>query len=91
MFDPVARSLYKEPAVFGSPVPTLQSWNDQQLLAIDSLFIPENNSDFPGVRDWSYEETQRQIDQIRAPAVISHVSAARVLGLPLPYKIAADP
>lgn len=91
MFDPVVRGLYREPAVFGSSVLTQHSWDDEQLLAIDSLFIPGNNSDFPGVPDWSYQELQRRIGRIRAPAVISHVSAARILGLPLPYRVAIDP
>lgn len=91
MFDPVVRSLYREPAVFGSSVVTRHCWDDQQLLAIDSLFLPDNNSDFPGVPDWSHQELQRRIGRIRAPAVVSHVSAARILGLPLPYRIAVDP
>ncbi len=96
MFDPVARSLYREPAVFGSSTLPLRSlplsrWDDEQLLAIDSLFMPENNSDFPGVPDWNDYELRRRIGRIRAPAIISHVSAARIFDLPLPYRIAVDP
>lgn len=91
MFDPIVRSLYREPAIFGSSVYTRNSWEVEQLLAIDSLFIPNNNSDFPGVPSWSNQELRRRIGRIRAPAIISHVSAARILGLPLPYRVAADP
>jgi hypothetical protein len=91
VFDPVVRSLYREPTIFGSSILTRNSWNVEQLLAIDSLFIPENNSDFPGVPNWSNQELQRRIGQIRAPAIISHISAARILGLPLPYRVAIDP
>ena len=91
MFDPVARSLYREPAVFGSSALPLYTWDDDQLLAIDSLFIPENNSDFPGVPHWSDHELRRRIGRIRAPTIISHVSAAKIFDLPLPYRIAVDP
>jgi hypothetical protein len=91
VFDPVVRGLYREPAIFGSSVYSHHSWEVEQLLAIDSLFIPENNSDFPGVPNWSNQELRHRIGRIRAPAIISHVSAARILGLPLPYRVAADP
>lgn len=91
MFDPVVRSLYREPAIFGSSTLTLHAWDNEQLLAIDSLFMPENNSDFPGLPNWSDQELGRRVGRIRAPAVISHVSAARMFNLPLPYRIAVDP
>ncbi len=91
VFDPVVRTLYQEPAIFGSSVHKRNSWDIEQLLAIDSLFIPENNSDFPDVPNWSNQELRRRIERIRAPAIISHVSAARIFGLPLPYRVAADP
>lgn len=91
MFDPVARHLYREPAVFGSAAPVLQSWDCEQLLAIDSLFIPENYSELPGAPDVSVNALRIRVGRIRAPAVVSHVSAARLLGLPLPYRIASDP
>jgi hypothetical protein len=91
MFDPVVSTLYRQPAVFGSSAVTLHAWEDDQLFAIDSLFIPENNSDFPGVPRQSDQELRRRIGRIRAPAIISHVSAARIFDLPLPYRIAVDP
>jgi len=91
VFDPVARRLYREPAIFGSAAPAPQSWEPEQLLAIDSLFLPENYSELPGVPDWSGQDLRHRVSRIRAPAVVSHVSAARLLGLPLPFRIATDP
>ncbi len=79
------------PKVFGIVQETGESWDREHLLAIDSQFIPENNSDIQGVPDWSAKEILHRLERIRAPVVVSHVSAARLLGLPLPYRIATDP
>ncbi len=79
------------PKVFGIVQEASESWDREHLLAIDSQFIPENNSDIQGVPDWSAKEILHRLERIRAPVVVSHVSAARLLGLPLPYRIATDP
>lgn len=91
VFDPVVSNLYRYPAAFGSTAQASNSWELDQLLAIDSLFIPENYSRVLGIPNCSDQELRFRVGRIRAPAVISHVSAARVFGLPLPYRVAVDP
>ncbi len=56
MFDPVVSSLYRMPKVFGIVQEASESWDREHLLAIDSQFIPENNSDIQGVPDSSAKE-----------------------------------
>ena len=90
MFDPVVSQLYQNPTEFGVPEEVESSWTAHEVRSIDTLFIPGGTTSTKGVPNVPLEDLRLRLGRLRSPPVISHASAALLLGLPLPLRIASD-
>lgn len=90
MFDPVVSQLYKKPVAFGQPEEREINWTELELKSIDTLFVPDATTRTGGVPQTSIADLEDRFSRLRAPCVLSHSSAAILLGLELPFRIAHD-